>query len=90
MAAGNDKLNPDKPSVAKHPFKDVEIIIDAAGARSSLASSLEGSSSSFVTYFHWLKICIQTKVLKTTVFNHPSVYPVIEVPAKFKTNVTTS
>jgi hypothetical protein len=50
------------------------------------------------TYFHWLKICIQTNVLKTTVLRAVSASSSeksiidfrIDFPAKFRIRVTTS
>lgn len=51
-------------------------------------------SHAFITYFHWLKICIQTNVLNTTVSSSscwlPVEYPKMDIPAKFNTNVTTN
>jgi len=64
----NDELNADEPVVSENAFKNVDSIIESARAIEDqcLATDL---TRKLETYLYWLKICIQTKVLKTSVGN---------------------
>ena len=87
----NDSLDTYEPPVPEETVKDVEIVVNTTRTGFKLATVLPPVTHS-ITYFHWLKICIQTKVLNTTVLSRSSPIEWLNIgfPAKFKTNVTTS
>lgn len=58
---------PMKNQFLNRPSKILNLLSSRRLLQKVSRGSLAASEQTLVTYFHWLKICIQTKVLKTRV-----------------------
>lgn len=69
LSPNHDNIDSDEEPIAGNTLKNVEFIVKTTvaigGQRSSYRIRLNKHKE---TYLYWLKICIQTKVLKTRVF----------------------